>query len=538
MAGIRASATLVLFVAVGAAPLLAQQGPTQAQLNAAHENTTDWLHSNHDYGGQRFVDLQIIHRDNVTSLRPVCMYQTGYSGGFQTSPVVYDGVMYLTAGNSTMAIEATTCRLRWRHNWPTGRGNQRGVALKEGKVVRASRDGHLLALDADTGELLWETTAADREKFESFAMPPVVYEDLVIIGPAGSERGVRGWVGAFRLEDGEPVWKFNTVPLPGEPGAETWSDIESELIGGGAVWTPFSLDPRAGLVFVPVANPAPDFYDDARLGDNLYTSTMVVLDARSGQLRWYYQAVPHDTHDWDLTQASPLFAGTVNGQRRQLVTTAGKDGLLHVLDRETHEHLFEVPVTRRENTGAPLTVEGVRACPGVLGGVQWNGPAYNPGLNMLYTPAVDQCGTYQKAAAPRIAPGSSYMGGRFIRDPEEDTRGWVTAVDVSTGTIRWRYESPKPMLAAVTTTSAELLFTGEIDGDFLVLDARDGSVLYRFNTGAPITGGIVTYGIDGRQYVGVMSGNTSGLWRSLLSNYNTPDGASPATGTVIVFGLP
>ena len=484
--------------------------------------------SNHDYSGQRFVELDLIDRDNVESLRPVCLYQTGYSGPFHTNPLVYDGVMYLTAGTSTMAIDAATCTERWRHEWQAkAKENfpmQRGVAIKDGMVVRGSLDGYLFALNASSGDLVWETPAADPETGASFTMPPVIFDDLILIGPGGTEAGVRGWVGAFRLADGAPVWKFNTVPLPGEPGSETWSDPASPLIGGGAVWTVLSLDAETGTVYAPVANPAPDFYDVARLGDNLYTSSMVALDVRTGELQWYYQAVPHDLHDWDLTQSSPLFSATVQGQRRDLVTVVGKDGILHLLDRDTHEHLWEVPVTRRENTAAPVTPEGVRACPGYTGGVEWNGPAYNPGLNMLYTPAVDWCGKF--TAATEFL-GRNWLGGLYTADPFDDARGMLTAVDASTGAVRWRYGSGRPMLAAITTTSAGLLFTAEMTGDFLVLDAENGEELFRFNTGAPNNGGAAIYAIDGKQYVALMSGNPSPIWAT-----------EPAAGTVIVFGLP
>ena len=354
-------------------------------------------------------------------------------------------------------------------------------------------------------------------------MPPLIYEDLILIGPAGAERGVRGWVGAFRLEDGSEVWRFNTIPKPGEPGAETWSDPESELIGGGAVWTPFSLDSEAGLVFAAVSNPAPDFYDAGRAGDNLYTASLIALDVRSGELAWYDQAVPHDTHDWDLTQAAPLFSTTIDGARRNAITSVGKDGMLRVIDRTTHERLYEVPVTRRENTGARVTVEGTRACPGVLGGVEWNGPAYNPPLDMLYTPAVDWCGEFRRAEEFN---GRRWLGGGYGGDAWDDARGVITAVDATSGARAWTYDSPRPMLAAITTTSAELLFTGELTGDFLVLDARDGSVLLRYPTETPNNGGVVTYAIDGAQYVALMAGNTSPLWP-------TPD----ATAKVIIFGL-
>jgi len=358
-------------------------------------------------------------------------------------------------------------------------------------------------------------------------MAPLLYEDLILIGPAGSEGGVKGWVGAFRLEDGAQVWRFNTVPDEGEPGAETWKDAMSRTTGGGGVWAPLSLDAQKGVLYVPVSNPAPDLYTDSRFGSNLYTNSLLAFDARTGKLQWYYQAVPADFHDWDLTQVSPLFEAKVNGKMRKLITAAGKDGMLHVLDRETHEHLYEVPVTTRENPDVPLTTtEGVRACPGILGGVLWNGPAYHPGLNMLFVNAVDWCSTFKKAKEFRPEQGG-YMGGSSTFDPLEKSRGWLTAIDAATGQVRWKYESQRPLLAAVTATSADLIFTGELTGDFLVLDAREGKVLYRFNAGGPLNGGVITYAINGRQYVAVNSGNASGFWR-----------AARGSATVLLFALP
>ena len=228
--------------------------------------------------------------------------------------------------------------------------------------------------------------------------------------------------------------------------------------------------------------------------------------------------------------ASPLFTAEVNGQRRKMVATVGKDGLLHVLDRDTEEHLFATPVTRRENTSAPLTVEGVRACPGYQGGVEWSGPAYHPALNMLYTPAVDWCATYSRAESfdePDRFGTFRLIGGGARGDPYDDARGWLTAIDASTGAIRWNYQSPQPMLASITTTSGGLLITGELTGDFVIFDAADGAELYRFNTGAPINGGNAVYAIDGTQYIAVMAGNTSSFWPTPV-----------ATGNVIIFALP
>lgn len=506
--------------------------PSQDELNAAQTNTTDWLSSNHDYSGQRFVDLKQINQQNVAMLRPSAIYQVGDTKAFHTNPIVYRGVMYITTTWSTIAIDATTGKLRWRHDWKPKSIEiwppNRGVAIKEGRVVRATTDGYLFALDMATGKLLWEKKVVDAAKNEgSFNIAPVIFENLVLVGLGISEQGVKGWIGAFKLETGDPVWRFNTVPDEGEPGADTWGKSDAKLHGGGAVWAPLSLDPEKGLVYVPVANPAPDFYDDLRPGANLFTCAMIVLDARTGKLQWHYQLVPHDTHDWDATQAGPLFTATVNGKSRKLVATAGKDGLLHVLDRETREHLYATPVTTRLNVDAPLTKEGVHACPGVLGGVLWNGPAFNPRTNMLYVPAVDWCGTYKEAESARFVQGQTYMGGSYNADPIEKARGWLTAVDASTGKVSWRYESPRPLIAAVVTTSAGLVFAGELTGDLIALNASTGKVLYRFNTGGPMNGGLLTYAINGKQYVAAVTGSASGFW-----------GAAPGSSTIIIFSLP
>jgi alcohol dehydrogenase (cytochrome c) len=360
-------------------------------------------------------------------------------------------------------------------------------------------------------------------------MPPLIFEDLVIIGPAGSEYGIRGWVGAFRLSDGEPVWRFNIIPAPGEPGSETWHIPQSAEHGGGATWTPFSLDPEAGRLYVATTNPAPDFAAQVRPGENLYTNSLVVLDARSGKLTWHKQLTARDTHDWDLTQAGPLFSTRIDGKMRDLVAAAGKDGILRVLDRRTHEILHETPVTTRENVDLPLTPEGVHACPGSLGGVQWNGAAYHPGTNFLYVPAVDWCSTFQVADEEvRFIPGSSYMGGSSALDPVATSRGWLNAIDASTGQVRWRYSSDAPMVGAVTATAGGIVLTGEISGDFLALDAVTGRVLHRFYTGGAIAGGVITYSVHGKQYVAVLSGGMTSFWER-----HTEGAAS-----VFVFALP
>jgi alcohol dehydrogenase (cytochrome c) len=483
-------------------------------LKEANGNPRDWLNHTHDYTGRRYVELDQIDTRNASELQVACVYQLGEPSNFQTGPVVYDGTMYLTTVRATIALDASTCRPRWRHTWepklPEVIRNNRGVAVANGRVVRGTSDGYLLALDASDGRLLWARRAADAAIGEAFTMAPTIYDDLILIGPAGSENAISGWVGAFRLRDGEPVWRFKTVPGAREPGDDSWGNPKEIVLGGGAVWTPFSLDSEREELYVAVTNPAPDLPAGLRPGDNLYTNSLVALDVRTGALRWYEQLVPSDFHDWDLTQVSPLYRATVEGTERNLVATVGKDGLLRVLDRETHERWFESPVTTRENVDAPLTAQGVRACPGILGGVEWNGPAYSERTNMLYIGAVDWCTTFHVADEVRFIPGQNYLGGYV--NMVGPGKGRLTAVDGSDGSVRWRYDSPRPMVAAVTATAGGLVLTGELTGDFLVLDAASGKELYRFNTGGPIGGGIVSYEVKGKQYVAVMSGRPSPLW--------------------------
>ncbi len=512
--------------------VFAQAGPTQQELDNAGAST-EWLLPNHDYAGVRYVDLAQITPANAASLRPVCQFQGADLIRSQSNPLVYRGVMYVTTTYSTVALDPVTCRVKWRHDWKVKakEGNtsikNRGVALKDGKVIRGTQDGYLIALDAETGKPLWEVQAARPDKFEAIGMTPLAFEDLVIVGPNGSEYGVKGWIAAFRLSDGQQVWKFNTIPDDGEPGADTWGDTDARLKGGGAIWTTPSLDSAKALIYVPVGNPAPDFFASQRPGANLYTNAMVVLNARTGELQWYKQGVPHDTHDWDLPVVSPLFTANIGGAMREVVTMGGKDGLLWLVDRTTHEQLYAVPVTTRSNVDASLTEEGVYTCPGYLGGMEWSIPALNPRTDTMVAPAVDWCGVYKKDDEARFIAGQLFMGGSFKPDPVEKSRGWLTAIKASTGDVLWKYHASRPMLAAVTATAGGVLFTGELTGDFVALDESDGNVLYRFNCGGSVTGGVISYAVDGKQYVAVVSGMAAAFWQT-----------QPGSMTVTVFALP
>ena len=516
--------------AAAAAKPIPTGGPTQDELTHAAANTRDWLYASKDYTGQRFVKLSQINVKNAHDLRPICIVRSDSATPTQTNPLVYKGVMYVTVDSSIAAIDATTCRQRWVYKWEAkGRvlsPANRGVGIKDGIVVRGTADGYLIALTMDKGQLLWSRQIASADSSQYLSMPPLIYQDMVIYGPAGADWGAKNWVGAFKLTTGEPVWKFNLIPDDGEPGADSWKDPKARAHGGGSLWTPLSLDAERGILYLPVGNPAPDFYGEAREGANLYTNSVVALDVRTGKLLWYRQFISNDVHDADLSQVSPIFSGTVGGKSRKLMSVAGKDGLLYMLDRDTHETLYQLEITTRQNIDAQPTVAGVHRCPGLLGGLEWNGPAYDPNSKTLYVATVDWCGTFTKTAnAPEFTQYAHYYGGSVTPDPRDQSKGWLTAIDSTTGKVRWKKQWPTPLVAAVTATSGGVLFTGDLDSNFLVLDASNGNTLYKFNTGGTVGGGVLTYEIDGKQYVATTSGVVSGFF------------GGHGTSAIIVFAL-
>ena len=520
-------------------------GPTQQQLNMAGSDTHSWLYATHDYASRKFVNLNQINTQNVNSLRPVCIYQAPEGSTAQTNPIVYNNLIYITTQHLTVALDATNCGVRWISKWKPIKTEafpqSRGVAIKDGLVLRGTADGYLIALDAANGAARWQQSIADPAKGYSFTMPPLVYHDLVIVGTAGGELGIKGWIGAFRLKDGASVWKFNTIPDHDDPAAKTWGTAPS---AGGAIWSPLALDLRRELVFVPVGNPIPSIYDNDRPGHNLYTDTVLALHVRTGKLAWYYQPNAHDQRDWDLTQVGPIFQVDKNGHPQDLIAVSGKDGLLRAIDLDTQQVIYETPITSRENVDTHITQAGVHTCPGFLGGQEWNGSSYDPRNQLLIAQAGDWCNmVYSATAAPVVDPKkpnnkesqSVFVAGKVVFDPWDKARGWLTAVDARTGKVCWKYRSAKPMHAAVVTTAGDLTLTGEFTGDFLALNTKTGAVLYRFPTGGEMGGGIVSYQQQNTQYIAAITGyliNVSGAAED--SGGRMDRGGTP---TLIIFSL-
>ena len=507
---------------------------------AGGSSAGDWVYVDHDLAGTRHSALKQINTENVSRLVKACAYTFPDKEPSQTAPIVSAGVMYLTTAHYTVAVDGADCHLIWSSTW-TPREHEplnthRGAALADGKIIRGTNDGFLLALDAKDGHQLWAKQIADPKEGYFISMPPLVHGDLIYIGPAGAETAARGWVGAFRIKDGEQVWRFNIVPDDGEPGADTWGpDPAARKHGGGNLWTPMSFDGKKNLLYVPGGNAAPDLYDDDRPGDNLYTNSLIALDATTGHLVWYRQFVPHDVHDYDVSHVAPVFKTTIDGSTRDVIASTGKDGLLRLVDRDSKDIIYSVPFTNRLNVEAPITRTPVRVCPGTLGGEEWNGSAYYAKQNLLIVPATDWCAEFSKdATAPdpqKEHTRGFYFGGQTKFDPWPAARGRLTAFDASTGHEKWRYDAAKPMIAGVTTTEGDLIFTGEITGDLLALDARSGKVLLRHALGGPAGGGVVTYSVRGKQNVAIVSG--------IVGVYNL---VAPEIGggntTVTVFRLP
>ena len=415
-------------------------------------------------------------------------------------------------GRQTVAIDANNCEILWRHTYVPDdielRQSSRGVAVMDGKVFRGTGDARLLALDAKTGELLWKNVIGTPSLSEFASAAPLAWQGLVFMGIGGGDAGIRGRVMAYDAATGREVWRFNTIPMGNELGADTWERPDSALTGGGGIWGAMSLDTGTGELFVPVGNPWPDIDSDYRPGENLFTNSIVVLDANTGELKWWHQAVAGDNKDFDLAAAPVLYR---NENIHDVMVFGGKDGYVTALDRASQNIIFKTAVTQMENQDLPVTEDGLYVCPGFGGGIGWNGPALDRVTNtLLIGTRGGSCMTLYKTRTVYTPPAVTY-GGTVRPDIEQDNWGTVTALDAETGEIRWVTQTEDAVMAGITPTAGGVSFTGDQVGNFLVLDSVTGEILNTQNIGGAMAGGVITYENKGQQRVAVATGNVSRL---------------------------
>jgi alcohol dehydrogenase (cytochrome c) len=523
--------------------------PTLSTVRTVDATGDDWPSYNRTLTSERFSSLAEINAKTLGRLKVLCTYDTKQYTSFEPGLIMVNGALIGTTLTDIFSINPATCEENWRAHEelpPSILSAMRGAAYFDGMLFRGSQDGRVLAYDFKTGKRIWQATIGDVSKGEFVAAAPIAWNGLVFIGNGGGDgKGGKGRMYALDAKTGKIMWEFYLVPKTegdrprGPQGlspldASTWGNGPGFPISGGATWTSYTLDPEAGELYVPVGNPSPAYAISVREGENLYTDSVVVLDATTGAYKRHFKLVPKDWHDWDVA-SPPALIRTQGGKR--LLSVAPKDGHLYGIDLADSALLYRTPVTKIENVDAPFaTDQAVHFCPGASGGSEWNGPAYDPTTNLVITGEVDWCTTVQRQSNEQLqdAPTGGVWFGNAMRNPfhvfgRQDPNfwaGWVYAVDADTGVWKWRLKSNYPIVGAVTPTAGGLVFVGDVGGNFYALDAATGEKLWGQKIGGGIGGGVITYTVNGEQKIAVTTGLTGVAWPTDVT-----------TGKIAVLGL-
>lgn len=527
--------------------ILLLAGSLEAQVSferilRANQEPHNWLTYSGTTLSQRHSPLAEITPENVKNLELQWIFQARSLEKYEATPLVVDGILYTIQNpNEVVALDAATGRIFWIYPYrPSpearpccGRLN-RGLAILGDTLFMATIDAHLIALDAKSGGLVWNVTVAKAEAGYAFTHAPLIVKDKVIIGTAGGEYGIRGFIAAFDAKTGKEAWRFYTIPGPGEPGHETWpAGNDSWQHGGASVWVTGSYDSDLNLTYWGIGNPGADWNSDNREGDNLYSDSVVALDPDTGKLKWHYQFTPHDDWDYDSVQVPVLADMEWQGKPRKVMLWANRNGFFYVLDRTTGQFLLGKPFVEVswangidekgrpiKNPGMAPSREGTLVLPGVQGGTNWYSPSFSPRTGLFYVPTWANYSSRFVKTPLDYEEGRSYTGGTpisavpSIRAPqvnnrkEEEGYGAVRAIDPKTGLRKWEFKMTDVTDSGILTTASNLLFTGGREGYFFALDARNGSLLWKTIVGGPVTSGPITYSAGGRQYVAVCAGNS------------------------------
>jgi alcohol dehydrogenase (cytochrome c) len=528
------------------APVTVNVDVTYQDLLGADQNPNNWMLYGRTYNNQRYSPLDQINTGNVGSLEPAAIIQTGVTGSYEVSPIVINGIMFITTPwDHVMAYDATNGKELWSYTADLGYNTlccgpeNRGVAVADGKVFFATLDAHLIALNAYTGQVEWNSQVADSRDAFSITMAPQVYNGKVIVGTSGAEFPTRNFVAAYDANTGTQLWKFYTIPDPSQPGGDTWSG-DSWKTGGGSMWNTPAIDPARGLAIFAVGNPNPDNYGPSRLGANAYTDSIVAVHIDTGQIAWWYQQVPHDV--WDYDAMSPVVLLDVKndqGQEVPAAAEAGKEGQLFIVNRETGQLIRKSQPFVMQSANmwtVPPTTGYVNVYPGAQGGNEWSPEAYSPKTGLFYIQGTNESWEYTAnndetvtghlrlggVLQPITPDGPMELGEPDIGKVKENTAGAIqpsgtlSAINVNTGQIEWQYHSDYPMLGGVMVTGGNLVFAGEFNGQFDAFNATTGEKLWHFQMGSGVDASPVTYMVGGRQYVAVAAGGNAANGNNVL----------------------
>jgi alcohol dehydrogenase (cytochrome c) len=534
------------------------QEPAAARIEHADKEPQNWLTFFGNYKAWSYSPLDQIKRENVKRLVPAWTFPTGSRFGLQSAPVVADGTLYLVdPENNIFAMDGATGKPLWKYMYKRpegpGRGGNRaaGMAIGYGMLFEGTNNDHLVAVDAKTGQEVWNVEVEDPVQCGcAINSAPLVVKDKVVTGGTGGERAHRGYLSAYDAKTGKLDWRFYTIPAPGEPGSETWSG-DSWKLGGGSTWFTGSYDPQLNLIYWGVGNPSSDFYGEDRKGANLYTNSLIALDADTGKLKWYFQEIPHDLNDYDSNPEPVLVDVAENGQTRKLAIHSSKNGYTYVVDRESGKFIRAFPfvdtITWTKGLGsdgmpmspvAPEIGGTYLFCPGALGGHNRNHSAYSPRTGWWYSSAFETCATI-KPVKMNPKEGEGYFGGTHEEVPNSKTKPFIAAFDPATGKREWTFPTTYVNTSSLLATAGDLIFGGDLTGSAFALDAKAGKKLWSFNTGGRISAPVVTYSVGGRQYVAVPTGGGA-IAENDLRNYFTQEHIQlpEVSSTLFVFALP
>ena len=581
-----ASILAIVFAAgiAGGSPALSADDVTQERLLDANKEAGNWLHHHKDYSATRFSDLKEINAGNVKNLKVAWTLQLGgvegggiwTHGGLEGTPIVENGFMYVTDGwGSVYKIDAHGGRgnLLWKmdpktdHDWAGAVAccgvDNRGVALWGDLVISHTLDGRLIATNKETGQVAWQRQVADPDKGEVITGAPLIVKDMAITGVAGAEYGIRGWIAATDLKTQKEVWRTFTIPGKGDAGYDTWKDDKNAAAsGGGSTWVTGSYDPSTNTILWGVGNPGPDWDNEYRPGDNLYTDSSLGLDADTGKMKWHYQHTPNDPFDYDSVSENVLVDVPGKNGPQKLALEADRNGFAYAIDRTTGKFVWGLPFVKQvtwtkgidPESGKPLEYDPKKQvqhynaavspsrehkvadiCPGNMGGKNWPPTAYNPDLKLWYIPVIESCNriTVEEMTPDKAKPREFFTGG----GPSQPVKitGSVTAIDVTAGKIASKAELPFPNLGGMLATP-DLVFSGQPSGEVIAFDAKSLQKLWEFNTGGGVNAPPMSFSVDGKQYIAILVG-LGGAWDKWFID-STPELKKTEPGsTLYVFSL-